>query len=253
MHWSSRQYRRFEDERTRPARDLVAAITLDAVQVAVDLGCGPGNSTEILAARYPTASIQGIDSAQDMIDAARERLPHVDFEVADIAHWQAPRGVEVILANASLQWLPDHARLYPHLVTQLVPGGCLAVQTPDNLSEPPHQVAQALAASARWSDRIGHVRHPQRHDAPWYYALLKPLCTRVDVWRTTYHHPLPGHAAVVEWFKGSALQPYLAPLDEAERADFLAQYLEGIARAMPALADGTVLLPFPRLFVVAQA
>jgi len=141
MHWSSHQYRRFEDERTRPARDLVAAITLDAVQVAVDLGCGPGNSTEILAARYPTASIQGIDSAQDMIDAARERLPHVDFEVADIAHWQAPRGVEVILANASLQWLPDHARLYPHLVAQLVPGGCLAVQTPDNLSEPPHQVA----------------------------------------------------------------------------------------------------------------
>ena len=252
MTWSATQYSRFEDERTRPSRDLVAAIPRDTAAYAVDLGCGPGNSTQVLAARYPDATILGIDSADDMVRAARERLPDVAFEVADIASWCADRPVDVILANASLQWLPDHAQLYPQLLAQLTDGGCLAVQTPDNLGEPPHRVAQSLAASPRWSARIGHVQHPDRHDAAWYHALLTPLCNRVDIWRTTYFHPLADHAAVVEWFKGSALGPYLAPLDDTERSEFLDAYRDGITRAMPAQADGTVLLPFPRLFVVAQ-
>ncbi len=134
MTWSAAQYSQFEDERTRPAVDLVAAIPCASATVAVDLGCGPGNSTAVLAARYPDASITGIDSSDDMIRAARERLPHLHFEVADIDDWTAAQGVDVILANASLQWLPDHATLYPHLLAQLAEGGCLAVQMPDNLA-----------------------------------------------------------------------------------------------------------------------
>jgi len=252
MGWSAAQYSRFEDERTRPARDLVAAIPRDTARIAVDLGCGPGNSTQVLAARYPDAQIIGVDSSADMIRAARERLPQHAFAVDDIGTWRASQPVDVIVANASLQWLPDHARLYPQLLSQLDGGGCLAVQTPDNLDQPPHRVARALAASAGWASTIGHVRHPDRHDAAWYHALLKPLCRRVDVWRTTYFHPLQDHDAVVEWFKGSALGPYLAPLDEAARPEFLAAYREGIARQMPAQDDGSVLLPFPRLFVVAR-
>lgn len=251
MTWSAAQYSRFEDERTRPAVDLVAAIPLESARAAVDLGCGPGNSTAVLAARYPMASVSGIDSSADMIRAARERLPQLRFDVADVGDWRAAQGVDVILANASLQWLPDHQTLYPHLVAQLTRGGCLAVQTPDNLTEPPHRVAQELAASRRWSGRIGRVRHPDRHDGPWYFDLLRPLCTRVDLWRTTYYHALDNHDAVVEWFKGSALRPYLAPLDADERETFLAEYLDAITKAIPARRDGTVLLPFPRLFVVA--
>ena len=252
MGWSAAQYSRFEDERTRPARDLAAAIPRETARAVVDLGCGPGNSTQVLAARYPDAEILGIDSSADMIHAARDRLPQQAFEVGDIGTWHATRPVDVIFANASLQWLPDHARLYPHLLAQLGEDGCLAVQTPDNLDQPPHRVAQALAASGRWRSRIGHVQHPERHDAAWYHVLLKPLCRRVDVWRTTYFHPLQGHDAVVEWFKGSALGPYLAPLDEVARGEFLAAYRDGIARDLPTQADGAVLLPFPRLFVVAQ-
>lgn len=252
MNWSATAYSRFENERTRPARDLVAAIPLDSAGTAVDLGCGPGNSTEALAARYPMAEICGIDSSEDMIATARERLPHLAFAVADIANWTAERPMDIVLANASLQWLPDHRSLYPRLVAQLAERGCLAVQTPDNLSEPPHRVARELASSGPWADRIGRIRHPDRHEADGYYALLRPLCSRVDVWRTTYFHPLPGHAAVVEWFRSTALRPYLAALDAKEQEAFLHEYLEGIAAAMPALDDGTVLLPFPRLFVVAQ-
>ena len=252
MTWSAKQYSTFEEERTRPVRDLVAAVPTRNVAVAVDLGCGPGNSTEVLAQRFPEARITGMDSSEEMLVSARARLPGLNFELADIATWRPDQVFDVILANASLQWVPDHATLYPHLVGKLAVGGSLAVQTPDNMQEPSHRLAREVAANGPWADKIAAVRHPPRHDATFYYELLRPHCATVDVWRTTYHHPLAGgHAAVVEWFKGSALRPYLAPLDEGQKAAFLAAYRMAISGAYPALADGTVLLPFPRLFVVA--
>jgi trans-aconitate 2-methyltransferase len=252
MSWSARQYSLFEQQRTRPVRDLVAAIPLASVRTAVDLGCGPGNSTEVLAERFADATVSGLDSSDDMLGEARQRLPNVAFERADIATWQPAQRYDVILANASLQWVPDHAALYPRLVSLLNPGGVLAVQTPDNLEEPAHRLARDIAASAQWVDRIGDVKHPDRHPAAYYFELLRGHCAEVDVWRTTYHHPLSGgHAAVVEWFKGSALRPYLQKLGEAEQEEFLEAYLHAISQAYPALDDGTVLLPFPRLFIVA--
>lgn len=252
MSWSARQYSLFEQQRTRPVRDLVAAIPLASVGTAVDLGCGPGNSTEVLAERFADATVSGLDSSDDMLREARQRLPNVAFERADIATWQPAQRYDVILANASLQWVPDHAALYPRLVSLLNPGGVLAVQTPDNLEEPAHRLARDIAASAQWVDWIGDVKHPDRHPAAYYFQLLRGHCAEVDVWRTTYHHPLSGgHAAVVEWFKGSALRPYLQKLGEAEQEEFLEAYLHAISQAYPALDDGTVLLPFPRLFIVA--
>jgi trans-aconitate 2-methyltransferase len=252
MNWSARQYATFERERTRPVRDLVAALPDGEIAVGVDLGCGPGNSTEVLAARYPSARISGLDNSGDMLDAARQRLPGVDFALADIAGWVPERPCDVILANASLQWLPDHDRLYPHLVEQLVPGGCLAVQTPDNLEEPAHRMARQIAAEGPWAAKTRDVKHPPRHSAEHYYALLSKHCREVDVWRTTYFHPLSGGAqAVVEWFKGSALRPYLALLDDTEQAGFLDAYRTAMQQAYPPAPDGKVLLPFPRLFLVA--
>ncbi|EJF69912.1 trans-aconitate 2-methyltransferase [Pseudomonas sp. Ag1] len=251
MTWSAKQYSMFEQQRTRPVRDLVAAIPEGDVRTAVDLGCGPGNSTEVLADRFPQAVVTGMDSSDDMLVDARKRLPALNFELADIGAWNPAQKFDVILANASLQWLPDHATLYPHLVNQLTPGGTLAVQTPDNLDEPAHKLAREVAADGPWAAKIGSVKHNERHTASYYFELLSQHCSTVDVWRTTYHHPLAGSAAVVEWFKGSALRPFLAPLTESERNAFLDEYLARITKAYPALADGTVLLPFPRLFIIA--
>lgn len=252
MSWSAKQYSMFEQQRTRPVRDLVAAIPTQQVRTAIDLGCGPGNSTEVLAERFGDALITGLDSSQDMLGDARQRLPDVEFELADIGLWKPAKTYDVILANASLQWVPDHAELYPRLVSLLNPGGSLAVQTPDNLEEPAHRLAREIAARGPWASKIASVKHPDRHPAAYYFELLQPQCAEVDVWRTTYHHPLAGgHGAVVEWFKGSALRPYLQKLDESEQKAFLDAYLEAISQAYPALADGSVLLPFPRLFIVA--
>lgn len=202
--------------------------------------------------RYPHAEVSGTDNSEDMVDAARRRLPSLSFTLSDIATWNPDHPFDVILANASLQWLPDHQLLYPRLASNLTEGGALAIQTPDNLEEPAHQLAREVAASGRWRTKIGEVRHPPRHAANFYYGLLRPVCRAVDVWRTTYFHVLSGGpSAVVEWFKGTALRPYLAPLDEVEKVEFLQAYTSAIAQAYPAYEDGTVLLPFPRLFVVA--
>lgn len=252
MAWSASQYSLFEDERTRAVRDLLAAVPRRPVNRATDLGCGPGNSTEVLLQYHPEAQVSALDSDRDMIDKAARRLPNVQCQVVDIAGWTASEPQDLILANASLQWLPDHGTLYPHLVRQLSVGGHLAVQTPDNLDEPAHRQLREIASKGPWAAKLGHLQLPPRHNAAFYYDLLSPLCARVDVWRTTYHHPLAGGAkAVVEWFKGSALRPYLALLDEREQADFLQHYLQAMQQAYPPATDGKVLLPFPRLFVVA--
>ncbi|NIE68705.1 trans-aconitate 2-methyltransferase [Burkholderia sp. Ax-1719] len=254
----AKQYVQFESERTRPVRDLLAAVPATPVTHAIDIGCGPGNSTERLIARVPEAHISGLDASADMLDAARQRLPQIDFTLADIAQWSASAQDEaphydLMLANAVLQWLPDHDTLFPQLVRRLAPGGHLAIQMPDNLDEPAHRLLREIAANGPWASRLANTARTERYDARHYYALLAPLCSRVDVWRTTYYHALAGGAdAVVEWFKGSALRPFLAALgNDEERAAFTARYREAIAQAYPALADGTVLLPFPRLFIVA--
>ena len=251
MSWSAKQYSLFEQQRTRPVHDLIAAIPTQNVQTAIDLGCGPGNSTQVLAQRYPDASVSGLDSSADMLKDARQRLPELRFEQADIGDWSPAHNVDVILANASLQWVPEHGDLFPKLVSKLNKGGTLAAQMPDNLQEPAHVLARQLAQDPRWAHKIAEVRHPPRHSPDFYYALLREHCSAVDVWRTTYYHPLADHQAIVEWFKGTALRPFLAALDEAEQHAFTEQYLQQISKAYPALADGSVLLPFPRLFICA--
>jgi trans-aconitate 2-methyltransferase len=253
MTWSARQYVAFEEERTRPVRDLVAAVPGGSVRHAIDLGCGPGNSTEVLLDRFPDAAVSGLDSSPDMIEAARRRLPAVEFEVGSVETWDAPGPFDVILANAVFHWVPDHASLFPRLMAKLAGGGALAVQMPDNLEEPSHRLMRQVASEGPWAERLGAAagERTEVQTAEWYFRLLQPLCARVDVWRTTYHHLLAGPSAVVEWFKGSGLRPFLAPLDEPQRAAYLARYEAAIAAAYPPAADGTVLLPFPRLFIVA--
>lgn len=254
MSWSATQYLAFEQERTRPVRDLLAAVPSHEVRTGVDIGCGPGNSTEMLMARFPGAQVTALDSSADMLEAARKRLPAVRFEQRTIEAWDDPGPFDVILANAVLQWLPDHEHLFPRLIAKLARGGSLAVQMPDNLDEPAHVLMREIASAGPWAGELTGVvsRRAPRRTPEWYYGALRDACVALDIWRTTYHHALPGGpAAVVEWFKGSGLRPFLTALDEHARADYLARYTEAIARAYPPLPDGTVLLPFPRLFIVA--
>jgi trans-aconitate 2-methyltransferase len=248
------QYTKFEEERNRPVRDLLARIPTTSVASAADIGCGPGNSTELLQAHFPDAAVTAMDSSADMIEAARQRLPAMQFEIDDIAAWRNPGPFDVILVNAALQWVPDHESLLPTLIAKRSLGGSLAVQMPDNLDEPAHRLMREIATDGPWAAKLTGASNARVtvHSADWYYRTLHTSAAKVDVWRTTYYHHLVGGAeAVTEWFKGSGLRPFLDPLDSSERSIFLTRYRESIKKAYPALSDGAVLLPFPRLFFIA--
>jgi trans-aconitate 2-methyltransferase len=254
MNWSSQQYLKFEDERTRPARDLLQAVPAVNVKSAADLGCGPGNSTELIAARFPDASLLGVDNSSDMIEAARQRLPKATFELKAIEEWSGTGPWDLIYSNAALHWVGDHEGLLPALAARLAPGGSLAVQMPDNLNEASHVAMRNVAATAPFAEKLGDAAKARTTlpGAGWYYGLLKPLCQRVDIWRTIYYHPLAGGiGAIVEWLKGSGLMPFLKPLTPEEQTAYLATYQTELSKSYHLLSDGTVILPFPRLFIVA--
>lgn len=252
--WDPALYRRFEGERTRPAIELLARVPLAAARHAVDLGCGPGNSTELLAVRWPEAEIVGIDSSEAMLASARERLPGLRFERADIADWQPTQPPDLIFANAVLQWLPGHERLLPRLFALLAPGGVLAVQMPDNLDEPSHRAMRELAALPPWTEHLrgAEAQRPRPLSAAAYYDLLAREAASVDIWHTVYRHPLASPEAIVDWLRSTGLRACADALPENERAAYLDAYRERIDSAYPERADGRRLLHFPRLFIVAR-
>lgn len=251
--WDAALYLRFEEERTRPASDLLQHVPLTDPGRCIDLGCGPGNSTGLLVARFPRAEVEGLDSSPDMIAQARKRLPQCDFTLGDVAAWSADARYDLVFANAVLQWVPDHPRLVARLARALTLGGMLAIQVPDNLGEPSHVAMREVAAEGPWASRLRHARRDKATVGSLgdYRRWLMGAGCDTDIWRTTYLHALAGPEAIVEWFKGTGLRPYLDPLTNDERASFLARYREKIASAYPAELDGKVLLRFPRLFVVA--
>jgi trans-aconitate 2-methyltransferase len=251
--WSATQYLKFEDERTRPSRDLLAQVPLDSPRRVVDLGCGPGNSTQLLVERFPDAEVIGVDSSPDMLRQARERLPACTFVEGDLSAWMPEPGTDLLFGNAVFHWVPDHPKVLARLLRALPPGGVLAVQMPDNADEPVFTLMEKVAASGPWASAIAQAKG-KRHNLlrpEDYYDLLRPLCSHVDVWHTHYNHMIESHAGVVEWFKGSGLRPLLAPLDAAMRETFIAKYTDEIGRAYPLRCDGKVMLKFPRLFILA--
>lgn len=251
--WNPALYSRFEEERTRPAAELLARVPLDRPQHVVDLGCGPGNSTELLARRYPQAHLLGLDHSEAMLAAARKRLPSIGFEACDIARWKPAAPVDLAFANASLQWVPDHERLMPQLLAGVAPGGALAVQVPDNLDEPSHVAMREIGAGARFAASIGEAAAVRSRILPAqrYYDLLAPHA-QVDVWMTTYHHVMADAAAIVGWLRATGLKPFLEPLPSRLQEVFLAEYERRIDAAYPPRTDGKRLLAFPRLFIVAR-
>jgi trans-aconitate 2-methyltransferase len=254
--WDAKQYLQFAEYRTRPCRELVERVEVAAPTRVIDLGCGPGNSTAVAAARWAGAEIVGLDSSAQMIEAAKKETRGGKWVVGDIARWAKDndKPFDVILSNAAMQWVDDHGEAYPRLMKKVAPGGALATQVPGNFDGPAHRAARELAASEAWRAKFasGSVREWHVHELSFYYDILSPVAKRVDAWETEYLHVMPSAEAIVEWYKGTGLRPFLELLgSEEERKRFEADYLEEIQRAYPVHADGRVLFPFRRLFLVA--
>ena len=248
--WEAGQYLRFAAERTRPCRDLAARVALESPRRAINLGCGPGNSTEVLAARWPNAELTGLDSSPRMIERATAAHPGWRWASGEIAAWsQGEESFDVVFSNAALQWVPDHAGLFPRLMARVAAGGALAIQVPGNYDAEAHRLMRAVAAHFPGTENVVEWF---THGMEFYYDLLAPRATRVDLWATEYIHVMEGPEAIVEWYKGSGMRPFLEALaGERDRERFTAEYLAAIRLGFPARADGSVLFPFRRLFLVA--
>jgi trans-aconitate 2-methyltransferase len=251
--WDPAQYLKWSDQRLRPAVDLLQRVPLATPARVVDLGCGTGNVTALLRARWPAARVTGIDGSLAMLERARASDPGVEWQQADVAAWTPPVPVDVLFSNATLHWLDDHAGLFPRLLAAVAPGGALAVQMPRNFGEPSHTSIHDLAREPRWRERLEKlVRREPTKPPEFYWDLLASRVRTLDVWETVYTQALSGDNPVADFVKGSWLKPFLDALDAADRGVFEAAYRARVAHAYPPRADGTTLFPFRRLFIVAQ-
>ncbi|MDP2774922.1 MAG: trans-aconitate 2-methyltransferase [Nocardioides sp.] len=254
--WDPERYLTYADERGRPFVDLVARVAAQSgdqrPERVVDLGCGPGNLTALLADRWPDAEVVGLDSSPEMVVAARRSEPRIAFEVADLREWAPPAAsVDVLVSNATLQWVPGHLDLLPRLVAAVRPGGWLAFQVPGNFGEPSHTLRAELAARPPYAAHTQGIADPASHDPAVYLEALTALGCDVDTWETTYLHVLTGDDPVFDWVSGTGARPTLQALPDDLRRDFEREFKAGLRAAYPA-RDGRVVLPFRRIFVVAR-
>lgn len=256
-HWQPDLYLRYAAYRERPAHDLLARIPDLSPDLAagpvVDLGCGPGNVTPHLAARWPQARLIGVDNAPAMLARARSLGLAAEWQEADAAHWSPPQPASLIYSNAALQWLRDHRDLFPRLMRCLAPGGCLAVQMPAYAGAQSLTLVHDVAAAGPWARALaGRLRVNPVAEAADYYDLLAPLADAVDIWETVYQHVMDDPEDIVTWSQGTALLPVRESLDAAGYEEFVAAYREAVHRLYPRQPDGRVLYPFRRLFMVAR-
>lgn len=251
MAWDPALYLHFGDLRLRPAVELLARVDLPAPRRIVDLGCGTGTSTRLLRDRWPDAELLGVDSSAEMLASAAQQDDTVRWVQGDLATWAPEAPVDLLFANASLQWVGDHERCFPALAASLAPGGVLAVQMPANHAEPSHALIREVAAQGPWRERFADFApwHPPLAPAA-YHALLAPFAASLDQWDTIYQQVMAGAPAISAWVQGTALRPYLERLDPEARSAFLDAYQARLEEAYPELPGGHTAFPFRRRFLV---
>jgi trans-aconitate 2-methyltransferase len=251
--WNPELYLRFGGERTRPAVDLIARIKVQAPRTIIDIGCGPGNSTQALAARFPGARLTGLDSSPAMLAKARADHPQHEWLLADAGGFESERRFDIVFSNAAIQWMPDHPRLLARMAALASPGGALAVQTPMFHDMPIRQAITRTAERPRWRRAMnGCDALFTFHPHGFYYDQLSGRAATIDLWETSYVHVMASLRALVEWMSATGLRPYLDRLPEAaDQQAFAADLLEELGQDYQARADGKVLFPFRRLFFIA--
>ena len=250
--WNPAQYLKFGNERLQPAIDLIARIPLDVPGVIYDLGCGTGSGTQMLKERWPAARVTGVDSSASMLGLTMELAGEISWQQADLNTWEPAIPPDLLFSNAALHWLDNHETLFPRLLSGLVPGGVLAVQMPHNFSAPSHTSIAEAVRDGPWREALEpHLRERPVMESAAYFDLLSPLCAKIDMWETTYFHVLHGEDPVVEWTKGSILTPILGVLTGDDRERFLEEYRCRVSKAYPVRVDGSTVLPFRRLFIMA--
>ena len=250
--WNPSEYLRFGDERARPSIDLAARIAVEPSTV-IDLGCGPGNSTDVLKRRWPQARVIGLDSSAHMIEAARDQCPDGEWILSGIEDWRPRATFDVVFSNATIQWLPDHGPLVERLLGCVSPGGALAFQIPCADYALVGDIIREIALDGPWAQRMAQPLGALTMESPsFYYDCLAKSARSIDMWVTEYDHVMDSASAIVDWISSTGLRPFLAVLEsEAESECFVARLLERVSESYETRSDGRVLFPFKRTFVIA--
>lgn len=252
--WNPNLYMQFKSERTQPSIDLIARINQVAPRSIIDLGCGPGNSTQVLVNRWPDAHVTGLDSSKAMIHKARQDYPHQEWLVADILSHDPDVKYDIVFSNAVIQWIPDHVELLKKFQRMLLNGGVVAIQVPLFWEMPLGKCIKNIADEGRWKPHMVGVSDLLTiHDYPFYYDCLSDLFTSIEIWETQYLHIMDSHESILEMMRSTGLKPYLEKLEtDSEKEKFEGDVLDQISRAYPRQKDGKVLLPFKRLFFIGR-
>jgi trans-aconitate 2-methyltransferase len=251
--WDPEQYLKFKDERTQPSIDLVSRIKIKNVTSIIDIGCGPGNSTQILYQKWPSAEIVGIDNSEQMIKKAKEDYPHQKWFVADAASLETNTLYDIVFSNATLQWIPHHEILIPNLFKFVRNKGALAVQVPANNESPLHKALISVSSDDYWYRYTqGCEKLIHYHSSDYYFNLLSPLATELVLWETTYYHILPSHQGLIEWYESTGMRPFLDRLpNEESRTKFKNEVLRRCQDHFKIQNNRKILYPFKRIFFIA--
>lgn len=255
--WDPEQSDRYAGPHLRSARDLLDRVPLKAPLQIVDLGCGAGEGSRLLATRFPDARILAVEGSADTLAEARALGDHggrITFVAADPGRWQPPGRVDLIYSSTALHRLREHEALFPRLLTMLAPWGVLAVQMPRHFDDPAHRCIADSVRAGPWRDVLEPVLAPVPvASALAYSRLLGPRCRTLDIWETVYHHPFTGPDPIAEWSRVTTLRPFLERLtDPAQETAFFADFAARLREAYPAGSGGRTLFPFRRLFMIAQ-
>lgn len=251
--WDAKQYEKFLTERTRPAVDLASRIKGSPKKV-LDLGCGPGNSTAVLVETFPNAQISGADFSEEMLVQARANLPQLEFIPFDASHDFKNHGkkYDVIFSNACIQWVPNHAKLFKDMFACLNNDGQLALQVPLTDKVLLETLIADLASSEKWLDKMSSASFYHTQSLGDYIEILLEQTSDFELWETCYYHRLPSLQSITDWYRGTGLRPHLGQLSAEEQEIFCQELLEKMKIAYPLQTDGSVIFPFPRLFILAR-
>lgn len=254
MDWNSKQYLKFKTERTQPAIDLVNRINIDNPKKIIDIGCGPGNSTQVLSSRHPSSYILGVDKSEDMISTANKNYSNLDFMICDVSVElsQINNRFDIVFSNACIQWIPDHKQLIRNMLNLCNTNGILAVQIPMNYEEPIHKIIGEVSTSHKWKEFFAEPRVFHTLSQGEYFDLLSEISDDFDIWETVYYHVMKSYDDILEWYRGTGLRPYLDVLPEHKKKEFESDIMKNLIQRYPKQINGEIIFGFPRFFFTAR-
>jgi trans-aconitate 2-methyltransferase len=252
--WNPNLYLKFDKERTQPSIDLVSRINFEAPRKIIDIGCGPGNSTQILVQRWPAASVTGVDNSPAMIEKAKRDFPNQNWKLLDAGKDEINEKYDIVFSNAAIQWIPDHAELLKRFFNALNDDGLLAIQLPLFWDMPLGKAIKNIAKDHRWETQVkGAAELFTIHNYSYYYDKLSQLFNSIEMWETHYIHIMDSHFSILEMIRSTGLKPYLDGLeDEHDKREFEGLVLKEIAKDYPQQKNEKVLFPFKRAFFIAN-